>query len=319
MPDAATLRSSSPLPSRSRDLQPDSTPARKGSPSTKKALSPQSAATRSPANSPASSKASAWGKPPPTALALQSANDSLSASPRKKGAAQISSPVYKGPVDHNAPSSPALAPGFSFSKRLKVPSSVSQNYPSAVSPSSLQSAVTGHDAEHTSALQPSSAETPSTATAGSGIETAASLNSSPVQPQPPKSALKSPPTSPPKPALKATSWAALLRDPADVAAEKANGSTTQHQQVKRVSIALPPESSTSASTRSGMNGHGDHKFSAMSTSIPNKKSVSLGQALKGVEHDQVHPHIAPRGMVNTGNLCFENTVNLLLNSISDSL
>lgn len=116
-----------------------------------------------------------------------------------------------------------------------------------------------------------------------------------------KPVLSSPPppgSTPTKSAMKPKSWADLLR-------KDASPST------KRVSIALPneeyfaPEPKVEKPLTNGVNG--------VSRPPANEKK-SLDEVLQGVEWQSTTPPIYPRGIINTGNMCFENSVRLCSNS-----
>ena len=78
--------------------------------------------------------------------------------------------------------------------------------------------------------------------------------------------------------------------------------------IKRVSIALPneeyfaPEPKAEKPQTNGING---------ASKPPTSEKKGLDEVLQGVEWQSTTPPIYPRGIINTGNMCFENSVRLL--------
>lgn len=261
-------------------------------------------------------------RPPSTALSLTPDHPSFTSNRRHP-----SPPIPQSALLSKVPRSPQMqpTPAVTFSAALKppVPNKVvqlRQRPPRSPAPVAA------------------TAETPTSAPTATPNETPVPSSGAPST-APTSPLLSSPPTrtTSPKPALKPKSWADLVRPANSISPTR-----------KRVSIALPsePASPTSSAAPPSTFASPSSRPStipptlsvpsapvqvpALAPAVPPPTSAQpaapmqptpprqpapkrkLGEILSGIEGKQKAPLIQPRGLVNKGNQCFENSVRWLV-------
>ncbi|GAA95453.1 uncharacterized protein L969DRAFT_44821 [Mixia osmundae IAM 14324] len=217
------------------------------------------------------------------------------------------------PTARAAPRLPRQAAGFTIADNLRPP--VSAQVPSMPPPNSTASE---QSREESSLDPPVSAEPTQNSLVGPPTGQLEAMNIA-------RSALKD--TSP-KPAVKPSSWAALLRKPESEngqrqASQQRTAQTNGHLDVspplkRRVSIQVPgasepvlPGISSPPTASTEFSAFGETQTSQLdgpSRPVVAPRLVTLQDKLGSVVTRFDAPAFYPRGLVNTGNLCFANTI-----------
>jgi hypothetical protein len=239
---------------------------------------PSQEATRNGTASPTAtrtfSSSNGYGSRPPSTspskvLSLKHPHDALVTGKSRKATGKKAVQHANLPLADAPPSNPQTAPAVSFSTALKPPPSA------GVTEIHATEAPKVADPPPIEVVQTESSEHAPTDTVDETVEVKETT----------------PRLSPTKSAMKPKSWADMLRGPTSPSAQK------------RVSIVLPPDSPVEPA--SDVFGSSPHKAS-LKKATP--KPATLEEHLKGVEWQQTAPTLQPRGMINQGNMCFENSV-----------